>query len=104
MDRSTTMDLRHALRRAGNRALRWIPAPVLRSVLKSFETQPEVAEAVGYNVYPRTFYSPFAQIDEIDWDKARAPRELPGVTLDLASAGELLRTLRAFAGELTRYH
>lgn len=97
------MDLRHALRRAGNRALRLIPRPVLQAVLKSFETQPEVAEAVGYNVYPRTFYSPFAQLDEIDWDKARAPRELPGVTLDLASAAEVLQRLQAFAGELARY-
>jgi hypothetical protein len=64
---------------------------------------PEVSEAVGYNVYPRTFYSPFAQVDEIDWEKLRQPRELPGIKIDLDRAVKHLGSLLPFAGELDRY-
>ena len=97
------MTLRHRLRLLGNACVRRIPGGLLRFFFKSFETHQEVAEAAGYNVYPRVFHSPFAQIDEIDWERVRKKRELPGVRLDIPGALSSLERLQPFAKELDRF-
>ena len=61
----------------------WIPTKLLRAFLRSFDFQQEIAEAAGYNVFPRKFDSPFPEVENINWPRLRARRELPGVELNI---------------------
>jgi predicted O-methyltransferase YrrM len=77
-----------------------IPTPLLRAFLKSFDLRQELAEAAGYNVVRREFFSPIPEIETIDWGRVREPRNPPGVDLNIRHALELLPRLAAYAHEL----
>ena len=92
--------LRYRLRLLTVRLTGWIPTGWLRAFLKSFAYRPEMAEAAGYNVIARTFYSPVPEFEKIHWERVRARRELPGVDLNLAGATAHLARLQSVAAEL----
>lgn len=77
-----------------------IPTALLRAFFKSFDLRQEPAEAAGYNVIRREFYSPIPEIETIDWSRVRAPRHLPGIELNVAGAVASLPRLASFAREL----
>lgn len=78
----------------------WIPVWLLRAFFKSFDLRPDLAEAAGYNVLEKTFYSPVPDVQTIDIARIRARRELPGVDLNLAGATETLTRLAPLVREL----
>src|SRR5437773_1887749 len=92
--------LRYRLRMLAVRLTGWIPTKLLRAFLRSFDFQQEIAEAAGYNVFPRKFDSPFPEVENINWPRLRARRELPGVELNIATAAEWMPRLGRFAPEL----
>ena len=92
--------LRYKLRLLAVRLTSWIPSPLLRAFLKSFDVRQDLAEAAGYNVVPRVFYSPIPDIELINWERLRSRRELPGVNLNIAGAVQTLSQLGRFAPEL----
>jgi Methyltransferase domain len=92
--------LRLRLRLAFNALVALIPRWMLTGFFKTFLTRPEVAEAAGFHVYPRTFYSPFPFAEEIDWPKLDERRHLPDINFHEPEALQLIRQLSRFAPEL----
>ena len=92
--------LRYRLRLLAARLTGLIPAGLLRAFLKSFDHRQELAEAAGYNVIERSFYSPVPEAERIDLARVRARRELPGIDLNYAGAAETLARLTPLAREL----
>ena len=76
------------------------PRFFVRNLLKSFQSQPEVSERVGFHIYPTTFYSPIPLMEEIDAAKLAKPRFLPGVDLRVPEALKLIEELIPFSQEL----
>jgi hypothetical protein len=92
--------LRLQLRLAFNALVALIPRWMLTGFFKTFLMRPEVAEAAGFNVYPRTFYSPFPCFEEIDWPKLEQRRHLPDINFHEPEALQLIEQLSRFAPEL----
>ena len=92
--------MRHKLRKTFDALIRAIPAPLVRGLLKTFQNHPELAERVGFQVYPKVFYSPFPDPDAIDAARLGEKRPLPGIQLDIDDALTLLSELCRFASEL----
>lgn len=82
------------------RVTSWIPVWLLRAFFKSFDLRPDIAEAAGYNVIERTFYTPVPDAKTIDMARIRAKRELPGVDLNFPGAAETLARLAPRTQEL----
>jgi hypothetical protein len=78
----------------------WIPVRLLRSFFKSFDMRPDLAEAAGYNVLERTFYSPVPEVQSIDLERIRSRREVPGINFNLPGAIETLARLAPLTHEL----
>ncbi len=77
-----------------------LPRWFLRMFLKTFKTRPELAEAAGFHVHPRTFDSPLPLMEEIDAAKLAKPRLLPAIDLRVSSALALVEQLQPFVAEL----
>ena len=92
--------LRYRLRLFAVRLTSWIPTRLLRAFLRSFDFRQELAEAAGYNVVAREFYSPVPDVERIDWERLRARRVLPGVDLNISGAMQWIACLERFAAEL----
>ena len=93
--------LRYYGRLAFNFLICLVPARLLAAFFRSFELMTQAkAEAAGYNVFPKAFYSPFPLQEEIDWKGLDARRELPAVELNAENAIALLRTLTPYVAEL----
>ncbi len=92
--------LRYRFRLIGNSLAGLVPARLLRMFLKTFETRPEFAEAAGYQIFPRTFYSPLPLMEEISVSALAEPRLLPAIDLRVGAALELVRELQPLAREL----
>jgi predicted O-methyltransferase YrrM len=92
--------LRYRLRMLAASLTGLIPAGLLRAFLKSFDHRQELAEAAGYNVIERSFYSPVPEVEKIDLDRVRVRRELPGIDLNYAGAAATLARLTPQARDL----
>src|SRR5947207_1277944 len=92
--------LRYRLRLLAVALTSWLPTKLLRGFLKSFEMRQDLAEAAGYNVYPRCFYSPIPEVERIDWPRLRARRNLPGIDLNIPGALDLVSRLARHTSEL----
>lgn len=77
-----------------------LPTGLLRAFFKSFDHRQDLAEAAGYNVIEKTFYTPIPDVQTIDFARIRARRELPGVDLNYAGAAETLARLAPLTREL----
>jgi hypothetical protein len=77
-----------------------IPTGLLRAFFKSFDHRQDLAEAAGYNVIERTFYTPVPDVRTIDFARIHARRELPGIDLNYAGAAETLTRLAPLTREL----
>lgn len=82
------------------RVTSWIPVWLLRAFFKSFDMRPDLAEAAGYNVIEKTFYTPIPDVRMIDFARIRARRELSGIDLNYAGAAETLARLAPLGREL----
>jgi ABC-type transporter Mla MlaB component len=94
------MNFKHCLRKAFNATISLIPRKLLAGFLRSFESNPEIAERVGYHVYPRVFDSPFPLAEEIDWNRLEKRRQLPSIDFREPAALEMIVRLKPYAAEL----
>jgi hypothetical protein len=94
------MALRYRLRKAFDASVALTPRWMLRGFFKTFLTHPETAEAAGFHVYPRTFYSPFPVFEEMDWSQLKCSRQLPGINFREREALQLAEQISRFASEL----
>lgn len=92
--------MKKQLRTIGNGLVGMVPASLLRTFFKTFESRQEIAEAAGFHVLPRRFDSPVPHLEEVDFAAMTKPRSLPGIDLRINSALELLTKLKPFAAEL----
>lgn len=103
MEEQTTGNKRNTrawLRSRGDALVARLPISVFRMFLKTFKTHPELAEAAGFHVYPRTFYSPLPLMEEIERSKLAKPRLLPGIDLRIVDALTLIEKLKPLSAEL----
>lgn len=91
------------LRNIFDRCVAAVPPALATGLLKTFDRHPHLAERAGYQVYPKVFYSPFPDRDEIDLDRLSAKRHLPGITIDFAAVRALVERLAPFAAELADF-
>ncbi len=93
--------LRYYGRLAVNSLISLLPARLLAAFFRSFELMIQSrAEAAGYNVFPKAFYSPFPLQEEIDWKGLDMRRKLPAIEINAEQAITLLGTLAPYAAEL----
>jgi hypothetical protein len=95
--------MRHFFRRLFNAWVAALPVGVMRGFLKVFVTRPDVAERAGFQVYPKVFYSPLPDPDEVDVAALREKRHLPGVPIDVPKALALAGELARFGAELNQF-
>jgi hypothetical protein len=77
-----------------------IPAPLLRRQLRTLHRYAPIADRVGYQVHPQVFYNPFPDPKEVDLEKLKRKRSLPGVDFNLAESRRLLPQLAAYSAEV----
>src|SRR5580765_3823838 len=92
--------MRVFLRRAFNNIVALLPPRLLALFFKVFEMRPALAEAAGYSVYPKNFYSPIPYHDELNFAALKARRNLPDIEMNVPNALSLIDNIKAFAEEL----
>jgi methyltransferase family protein len=95
--------MRHFLRRTFDSCVAALPPSVLRGFFKTFVTRNDVAERAGFQVYPKVFYSPFADPAEVNLAALSEPRPLPGVSIDGPRILGLVEELAQFKAELDQF-
>jgi hypothetical protein len=95
--------MRHQLYRLFNGLVALIPRPILRRLLRALHHRPELADRVGYQVFPQVFYNPFPNPAEVDTARLRVKRELPGIKLDENAALKRLAELTRYAAETNEF-
>jgi Methyltransferase domain len=96
--------MRYQLYKLFNSSVRLLPAPVLHQLLNALHRHPDIADQVGYQVYPQSFYNPFPEPKEIDCVKLREKRTLPGITMEVAGSLALMKTLSGYSQELAKFN
>src|ERR1700761_6387832 len=95
--------MRYFLRRTFDSCVAALPPSVLRGFFKTFTTRNDVAERAGVQVYPKVFYSPFADPTEVNVAALSEPRVLPGVPIDGPRILSLVEELTKFRAELDQF-
>ena len=95
--------MRYLIFKSINLLVAWIPTPILNRLLRSLYLQPKIADRTGYTIYPQVFYNPFPIQSEVDLEKLKQKRDLPGVKFNLPLADELLQKQARYAGEINEF-
>src|SRR3954471_9899861 len=92
--------MRVFLRRRFNNIVALLPPRVIALFFKVFEMRPALAEAAGYSVYPKNFYSPIPYHDELNFAALRSRRNLRDLELNVPAALQLIDQIKVFSQEL----
>ncbi|NQU10437.1 class I SAM-dependent methyltransferase [bacterium] len=92
--------MRAHLRRLFNTVMGWVPAGVIRVLLKTFADCPGLGLRAGFRVYPRRYDSPLVDPAEVDRGRLDRPRSLPGIRFDLGAIEAWVEQLRPYGPEL----
>jgi hypothetical protein len=95
--------LRKILYQFSYAAAGWIPRPLLRHLLRLLHVRPDLTDRVGYQVYPQVFYSPFPEPAQVDLERLKLKRPLPGVKFNPQFTTSLLADLARYATELSDF-
>lgn len=95
--------MRFALFKLFNSLVGMVPAPLMRRTLRAMMYHPEIADRVGYTVYPQVFYSPFPDPKEVDVAKTKIPRDLPGVYFNFVETKNLMSNLARYSAETNEF-
>ena len=100
-------DSKHMLRRllykAAIQTVDLLPSRPLGVLLDLLRRRSEVADRAGFSVFPLCFYNPFPEPSQIDVEKLKARRALPGIDFALPRALGLLRDLSKFSHEMAEF-
>lgn len=80
-----------------------IPKSLMKRLLRTVYVKPNLAGRVGYHVFPMVFYNPFPDPSEVDAEKLKLKRPLPGIDLNVPGSLELLKKLSRFSGEVAEF-
>lgn len=95
--------MRYQLFKLFNALVGLIPAPILRRMLRALWYHPEIADRLGYTVYPQVFYSPFPDPKDVDVEKIKLKRDLPGVAFNLDESKRLMGGLVQYSTEIREF-
>ena len=79
-----------------------MPRGLLRRLLRALHLRPDIAARAGYQVYPDVFYNPFPSPAEVDVERLKLKRSLPGIEFDLEKAQGLLMELKRYSAEVNQ--
>jgi hypothetical protein len=88
------------LYRLSNLSVRAMPRGLLKRLLRVLHTEPGIAARAGYQVYPDVFYNPFPSAAEVDLERLKLKRSLPGIQFDIAKTQAMLAELAPYAAEV----
>jgi hypothetical protein len=88
------------MRQITNTAVRMLPTPLVRYVLKSYFYQQDLQNRVKYHVQPFRYESPIADVSEIDTVQLELKRSLHGLPPDSSVYYPLVDQLQSYAREL----
>ena len=77
-----------------------MPRGLLRRLLRVLQSRPDLAARAGYQVYADVFYNPFPSAGEVDLERLKLKRPLPGIEFDLPKSKALLAELTHYAAEI----
>jgi len=81
----------------------WIPAPLARYWLKCYCYQPELQDTLRFHIQPYSFDSTIPTRFDLDLERLKTPRRLPGFKLDTERHLRLLDELLPYAQEINSY-
>jgi hypothetical protein len=77
-----------------------MPRGLLRRFLRILHSRPEIAARAGFQVFPDVFYNPFPSTGEVDVERLKLKRDLPGIELNLPKLQALLAELSRYSAEV----
>ena len=89
-----------ALRKMANAIARWLPAPLVRYWLKCYWYQPDLQDTLRFHIQPYSFDSAIPTRFDLDLERLKMPRRLPGFKLDTECHLRLLDELFPYAQEI----
>jgi hypothetical protein len=92
-----------ALRKMANAIARGIPTPLARYWLKCYWYQPDLQDALRFHIQPYRFDSAIPTRFDLDLERLKKPRVLPGFKLDTERHLRLLDELFPYAQEISSY-
>src|SRR5258708_25189172 len=95
--------MKAALRKLTNALARLTPRTLVRYWLKSYWYQPEVQDALQYHIQPYRYDSAIPTRFDLDLERLKKPRHMPGITLEPERYLKLLDQLFPYAAEITSY-
>jgi predicted O-methyltransferase YrrM len=95
--------MKHTLRKTANALARHTPKPLVRYWLKSYWYQPELQDAIRYHVQPYRYDSAIPTRLDLDLERLKKRRSLPGLKLDPERSLQLLDELFPYAAEITSF-
>jgi hypothetical protein len=95
--------MRYQIYKLCNFLVSLIPAPILRRLLRALQVHPDIATRVGYQVYQQLYCNPFPIPGEVDLEKLKLKRSLPGINLRIPQALKLTRELSYFSAEVEKF-
>jgi hypothetical protein len=91
------------LRKMANAIARWIPASLARYWLKCYWYQPDLQDTLRFHIQPYSFDSAIPTRFDLDLERLKMPRTLPGFKLDTKQNLRLLGELFPYAQEINGY-
>lgn len=91
------------LRNLTNTTVRLFPSAGVRYVLKSYFYQPQLQDRIQYHVQPYRFDSPIPHKYELEVEKLKLKRPLPGFPADLSCFRGLLQKFGPYAAEISSF-
>jgi len=95
--------MKHTLRKIANAFARHAPKPLVRYWLKSYWYQPELQDALRYHIQPYRYDSAIPTRLDLDLERLKKRRSLPGFKLDAEHCIKLLDELFPYAAEITSF-
>jgi hypothetical protein len=97
------IDAKLRLRKLTSSALKLVPASFARYLLKSYWYEQSMQDRLKYHIVPYRYYTPIANVFDLDVAQLSVRRSLPGIAPDLSIYFPLLDRLKPYAGELHHF-
>jgi hypothetical protein len=98
---SDTYNAKLAARKVANAALKLLPGPLLRHMLKSIWYQPRFQDHLRFHVEPYRYESAIPTSLDVNRERLKEKRRLPGICFDVPRYLSLLKELKPYADEIS---
>jgi predicted O-methyltransferase YrrM len=95
--------MRSFLYRVAIRSIGLVPTRPLHGFLTLLHRRSDVADRAGFSIFPLRFYNPFPEPSQVDLEKLKLRRTLPGIDFAVPRALDLLRELAPYSPEAAEF-